>query len=113
METQRKPESPGSLVDADVYLAAERTFLSWIRTGLALAGFGIVAARYGRTTRFGVALVLLSVALTVGAIMRYIYLLRLLDRGEILRRPSRMAIALAAVLAALGCGATFYLLVTP
>lgn len=29
------------------YLAAERTFLAWIRTGLALMGFGFVAARFG------------------------------------------------------------------
>ena len=29
------------------YLAAERTFLAWIRTGLALMGFGFVVARFG------------------------------------------------------------------
>ena len=28
-------------------LAAERTFLAWIRTGLALMGFGFVVARFG------------------------------------------------------------------
>ena len=28
-------------------LAAERTFLAWIRTGLALMGFGFVLARFG------------------------------------------------------------------
>jgi len=28
------------------YLAAERTFLAWIRTGLALMGFGFVVARF-------------------------------------------------------------------
>jgi putative membrane protein len=32
-----------SLVD---YLAAERTLLAWIRTGLALMGFGFVLARF-------------------------------------------------------------------
>ena len=30
-----------------VPLAAERTFLAWIRTGLALMGFGFVVARFG------------------------------------------------------------------
>ena len=30
-----------------VYLAAERTLLAWIRTGLALMGFGFVVARFG------------------------------------------------------------------
>ena len=29
------------------FLAAERTFLAWIRTGLALMGFGFVVARFG------------------------------------------------------------------
>jgi putative membrane protein len=28
-------------------LATERTFLAWIRTGLALMGFGFVVARFG------------------------------------------------------------------
>jgi putative membrane protein len=37
-------QRPGSLAD---YLAAERTFLAWIRTGLALVGFGFVVARFG------------------------------------------------------------------
>src|SRR5579871_5061620 len=31
------------------YLAAERTFLAWIRTGLALMGFGCVFARVGQS----------------------------------------------------------------
>ena len=35
---------PSNLSD---YLVAERTFLAWIRTGLALAGFGFVIARFG------------------------------------------------------------------
>jgi uncharacterized membrane protein YidH (DUF202 family) len=29
------------------YLAAERALLAWIRTGLALMGFGFVVARFG------------------------------------------------------------------
>src|SRR5438309_3246768 len=29
------------------YLAEERTFLAWIRTGIALMGFGFVVARFG------------------------------------------------------------------
>jgi putative membrane protein len=33
--------------DPRVLFAAERTFLAWIRTGLALMGFGFVVARFG------------------------------------------------------------------
>ena len=33
--------------DPRIYFAAERTFLAWIRTGLALMGFGFVVARFG------------------------------------------------------------------
>ena len=33
--------------NASDYLAAERTFLAWLRTALALMGFGFVVARFG------------------------------------------------------------------
>jgi putative membrane protein len=33
--------------DPRVYLAAERTLLAWLRTGLALMGLGFVVARFG------------------------------------------------------------------
>ena len=34
-------------IDSRIYMAAERTFLAWIRTGVALMGFGFVVARFG------------------------------------------------------------------
>ena len=34
-------------LDPRLYFAAERIFLAWIRTGLALMGFGFVVARFG------------------------------------------------------------------
>jgi len=34
-------------VDLRDYLAEERTFLAWVRTGIALMGFGFVVARFG------------------------------------------------------------------
>jgi hypothetical protein len=33
--------------DPRIYMAAERTFLAWIRTGIAFMGFGFVVARFG------------------------------------------------------------------
>lgn len=37
--------------DPHVYFAAERTFVAWLRTGLALMGFGFVVARFGLLLR--------------------------------------------------------------
>jgi putative membrane protein len=44
---ESKPSGSQSEPDPRVFFAAERTFLEWIRTGLALMGFGFVAARFG------------------------------------------------------------------
>jgi len=43
-ERGARNETGSRLADS---LAAERTFLAWIRTGLALMGFGFVVARFG------------------------------------------------------------------
>jgi putative membrane protein len=39
--TKEKP-----VADLRYYLAEERTFLAWIRTGIALMGFGLVVAQF-------------------------------------------------------------------
>ena len=44
MDSPAQPVQKASISD---YLAAERTMLAWIRTGLALMGFGFVVARFG------------------------------------------------------------------
>lgn len=37
--------------DPRVYLAAERTYLAWVRTALGLMGFGFIIARFGLLIR--------------------------------------------------------------
>lgn len=40
------PTTSKPITDFQVYLAEERTFLAWIRTGVALMGFGLVVAHF-------------------------------------------------------------------
>lgn len=122
-----RPSGDNKLDDPRVYLAVERTYLAWIRTGLALMGFGFVVARFGIflreintghpvlpthgiSARFGTALVLLGVVLTFAAVFRYISLLRRLERGEMLTRPSRLAVVLGLTLAIAGAVVSIYLM---
>jgi uncharacterized protein (DUF302 family)/uncharacterized membrane protein YidH (DUF202 family) len=112
------------------YLAAEQTLLAWIRTGLALMGFGFVVARfglfleqlhaadqalsaesYGVSLCFGTALIAAGVAVNVFSAYRYARLVRRLDRGQwAYPRPSVQAIATALFLALVGLAMAIYLI---
>jgi putative membrane protein len=123
-----KPDQfPG---DPRVPLAAERTLLAWVRTGLAMMGFGFVVARFGLFLRelaslgqlqrarhiglslwVGTALILLGVAVNLLAAAQHASFLRRLRRGEP-HRPSRwsLGIIVSVILAGLGVVMTAYLL---
>jgi uncharacterized protein (DUF302 family)/uncharacterized membrane protein YidH (DUF202 family) len=120
-------ESPikASLSD---YFAAERTFLAWIRTGLALMGFGFVVARFGLFLQefqllqhftsapshqlslwFGTALILLGVGVNALSALRHVQLVNQFNRGEIPKNYSSRIALLAVFLAVIGLAMAIYL----
>lgn len=118
----------GGAPDPRVRMAAERTLLAWVRTGLAMMGFGFVVARFGWFLReltagkadpqqsagwsllIGVALIGLGVAVSVLAGWEHVRFLRRHDRGEPYRPPAwSLGIIVASALAALGVVMAVYL----
>jgi putative membrane protein len=116
--------------DPRVYFAAERTFLAWIRTGLALMGIGFAVSRFGlflrqvsageshlppQTTGLslwsGVALVGLGIVVNLSATIRHFQLVHQLSSGTwIPGRVSKEAVWLALILAAVGVAMAIYLI---
>ena len=120
---------PGA--DLRDYLAEERTLLAWIRTGLALMGFGFVVARFGlflevmQITRgsaaqphglspwIGTAFIAVGVAVNLLSIRRHLRLVGELNRGQFAARgPSQQAVILALFLALVGVAMALYLTLT-
>ena len=112
------------------YLAAERTLLAWIRTGLALMGFGFVVARfglflqqiqivehspsvqsYGMSLWFGTALIGAGVAVNIVSGLHHARLVRGMARGESVRAHSAsLAVATSLFLALVGIAMAIYLI---
>lgn len=113
--------------DPRVRFAAERTLLAWVRTGVALMGFGFVLARFawfvrelapqgpGRSPTWslalGVILIGLGVVVNALAAAEHWRFLRGHDRGLPYTPPAwSLGLTVAILLAALGLGMGLYLL---
>ena len=131
MPTDEPPGRP----DSRLRLGLETTLLAWIRTGLAMMGFGFVLARFGLFLQelmgaghvtaghiaarqvhaslwFGIALIVVGVGINVGAaVMHYPFLVRSRRGEDDLPATWKLAVALAALMALAGIAMTVLLFV--
>lgn len=123
-----RPHAP--IDDPRIYLAAERTFLAWIRTSVSLMGFGFVIARFalwlreyglivsgstrvqpGPSTWLGLVMVCVGLGVCVMASVRYRGYVQALQRG--VKNPpihSGTSLLVAAALALVGLALAIHIL---
>jgi putative membrane protein len=125
-------EVQDSATDPRIYMAAERTFLAWIRTGIAFMGFGFVVARFGLFLReiavsnnmaaaqpsngfslpAGVALIVMGIVVNIVTAIRHHRYIKALDRGQFRQSyGSGFAFLMAGLLAIIGVSVAVYLVV--
>lgn len=112
------------------YLAEERTFLAWIRTGIALMGFGFLVAHFGisgdephalqqasgtppqqLSLWLGLGLIAAGVTINLLSALRYMRMARALKRGQFVQRSlSKQGLIVALFLALLGLGMTVWMI---
>jgi putative membrane protein len=107
-----------------LHQANERTFLAWIRTGIAVMAFGFAIARFGvflrqmaaldparvgaahglGSTWIGVVLVALGTLANALATFRYAHVRRAIERGDLGAPSAALVIAVGATATLLGVG---------
>ena len=109
------------------HLANERTFLAWLRGGMGAMAVGVIVAKLGVILAYlhghgppqhlayagqvGAALVLVGVAVTIGATASYVRTMQRIERRE-LRASPRADLALARGLVVFAVGLAVYLLLS-
>ncbi len=112
------------------HLANQRTFLAWVRTGLATMAFGFVVERFGLLLRelgfktaitnilsvhyssfFGVSLTILGVVIMIVALLEFLHIRRSID-SERFHPPAGFAIILTILVSLIGTLLAIYLILT-